>query len=169
MLDVLPQDPESFRKQIKLIVDDMEIAACKIGMIGSIELIDIIHQELSRLDVPIIFDPILASGTRHTFANKDLCQKMITSLLPITTLVTPNSVEAKALTQSDDLNIAAKTLFDYGADSVLITGTHENTENVINTFYVDADSSTAYQWQRLPDSYHGSGCTLSSRIAAPPL
>jgi len=166
VLDVFPQEPEAFRQQINMLVEDMTIAACKIGMIGSIELIDVIHQELSKLDVPIILDPILGSGTGHTFANKDLCQKIITSLLPITTLVTPNSVEAKALTQSDDLNIAAKILFDYGADSVLITGTHENTENVINTFYVDADSSTAYQWQRLPGSFHGSGCTLSSRIAA---
>jgi len=163
---VLPQDPESFRKQIRLILEDMNIAACKIGMIGSIELIDIIYNELSTIKVPVVLDPIVSSATGRAFADEAICNKMVTSLLPLTTIITPNSIEAKALTHSIDLSTAANKLLDYGADSVLITGTHEDTHEVINSFYTKTDSSIDYHWERLSDTFHGSGCTLSSRIAA---
>lgn len=166
VVDVLPQDPESFRKQISLILEDMDIAACKIGMIGSIELIDIIHSELSEINVPIVLDPIMSSATGQAFADEKICKKMIASLLPLTTIITPNSIEAKALTQSNDLTTAANKLLDYGTNSVLITGSHEETDDVTNSFYTKSDSSIDYHWERLPDTFHGSGCTLSSRIAA---
>jgi len=166
VVDVLPQDPEAFRKQIRLILEDINIAACKIGMIGSIELIEVIHSEISGFKVPIVLDPIISSTTGKVFADKDLCQKMITSLLPLTTIITPNSVEAKTLTKLNDLPAAANKLLGYGAGSVLITGTHEDTEDVTNSFYIKPDLSIDYHWKRLSDTFHGSGCTLSSRIAA---
>ena len=161
VIDVLPQDPEPFRKQIRLILQDMDIVACKIGMIGNIDLIDIIHNELSKIRVPVVLDPVISSATGQAFADENLCRKMISLLLPLTTIITPNSIEAKALTHSNDLNTAAKILFDYGTDSVLITGTHEETVEVINSFYPKPGSQTDYHWERLPDTFHGSGCTLS--------
>jgi hydroxymethylpyrimidine/phosphomethylpyrimidine kinase len=164
--EIVPQVADSFDNQIKLIMEDMEIAACKIGMIGSIELIDFIHDALSRINVPVVFDPVISAASGMTFANENICQKMITSLLPLTTILTPNTIEARTLTQLDDLTASANKLLKYGTRSVLITGTHENTDEVINSFYIEPDSPIEYRWQRLPESYHGSGCTLSSRIAA---
>jgi hydroxymethylpyrimidine/phosphomethylpyrimidine kinase len=149
-----------------LILEDMDIAACKIGMIGSVALIDIIHSELTKIQVPIVLDPVISSTTGQAFADEAICKNMLKSLLPLTTIITPNSIEAKTLTQSSDLTTAADSLLDYGTDSVLITGTHEETDNVINTFYTKPGSPTEYHWERLPDTFHGSGCTLSSRIAA---
>jgi hydroxymethylpyrimidine/phosphomethylpyrimidine kinase len=103
-------------------------------------------------------------------------------LLPVTTILTPNSLEAHRLVhgtggfdeagEGDDrlqptLADCAQQLLDLGCLHVLLTGTHANTERVINTLYrrgVGLVRSDA--WDRLPGSYHGSGCTLASAIAA---
>ena len=91
--------------------------------------------------------------------------------MPQATIITPNSVEARRLTQEDgedDLDLAecARRLVAMGCEYVLITGTHENTAMVINTLYGERGRVGAESWPRLPGSYHGSGCTLASAIAA---
>ena len=166
VIDVLPQEPESFRKQIRLILEDMEIAACKIGMIGNVGLIDVIQSELSKIEFPIILDPVISATSGQSFADENVCEKILSSLLPLTTLITPNSEEARMLSQSTDLNAAANKLLDYGTKAVLITGTDEDTDDVINSFYTKNNAVTDYQWERLAGTFHGSGCTLSSRITA---
>jgi hydroxymethylpyrimidine/phosphomethylpyrimidine kinase len=106
-------------------------------------------------------------------------------LLPQTTIITPNSQEARRLArlslaedngedESDaegagddpDLPECASRILRLGCEFVLITGTHENTPQVINTLYNDAGVVRTDTWERLPGSYHGSGCTLASAIAA---
>jgi hydroxymethylpyrimidine/phosphomethylpyrimidine kinase len=164
--EIIPQKPESFSKQIKLILDDMEIDSCKIGMIGSIELIDVIHNKLSKTNIPIVLDPVISATSGQAFTDENMLKKILSSLFPIATLVTPNSEEAKVLSQSTDLNTAANKLLSYGTKAVLITGTHEKTDNVINSFYEENNDGAVYQWERLSETFHGSGCTLSSRIAA---
>lgn len=166
ILDVIPQDPEPFRNQIRLILEDMNIVACKIGMIGSINLLEVIVDELAETNFPIVLDPVMSATTGMKFSDDVICQKLLTSLLPLTTLITPNSNEAKLLTMKDGLSAAANILIDYGTESVLITDTHDNTHEVINSLYIKQDISIEYHWERLPDTFHGSGCTLSSRIAA---
>ena len=165
--DIIPQEPEIFRKQIRLILEDIKIDACKLGMFGSAELVDIVNDELSGTSFPIILDPIIRSGSGTQLADKLVCEKIIKVLAPITTMLTPNSIEARALTQKDELEEAAKQIISYGTDAVLITGTHEKSDSkVINRLYLKNGNTHNYSWQRLPDTYHGSGCTLSSRIAA---
>lgn len=166
LIDVLPQDPEPFRKQIRLILEDFDIVACKIGMIACIKLLEVIVNELADSGLPIVLDPVMSSTTGMQFSDADIRKNILTSLLPLTTLITPNSVEATLLTQENDLNAAANSLLSYGAESVLITGTHARTDDVINTLYTKQDSPIEYHWERLAASFHGSGCTLSSRIAA---
>lgn len=164
--DIIPQKAETFQKQIQLIKDDMKISACKIGMIGSIELIGVIEKELSTLDIPVVLDPVLAASSGQVFADEKISQKILSSLLPLATVITPNANEIRSLTQIADLKEAAKKLLLLGAKSVLLTGADEATENVINTFYSSENEAVGYQWKRLDGIYHGSGCTLSSRIAA---
>lgn len=164
--DVLPQSPEAFRRQIRLLFEDMDITTCKIGMIGNGELVEVIHDELSKRKIPLVLDPVMSATMGQAFTDEELCQKIISLLLPLTTIITPNSVEAKALTHTNDLTAAANKFFDYGVESVLITGTHEDTDDVLNSFYTQRNTPSHYHWQRLPDTFHGSGCTLSSRIAA---
>lgn len=166
IIEVLPQNPEPFRKQIRLILEDMEIAACKIGMIGSLELIDVIQRELSEVNVPIVLDPIISATTGKAFADKAICENLLSALFPLTSLVTPNSDEAKQLSQSSDQEVAANKLLSHGTKNVLITGADEDTNEVVNTLYTSNNPPINYHWERLTGLFHGSGCTLSSRIAA---
>ncbi len=160
------QKPEPFRQHIQAIFADMEIAACKIGLLGAVDLIDVIYEQLSNKAIPIVFDPIIDAGSGAQFSNEAICTKMRETLLPITTIITPNSLEARALANVAELSTAAATLLQFGAQSVLISGTHEHTENVINTFYEHDQTPINYRWRRLASTFHGSGCTLSANIAA---
>ena len=67
---------------------------------------------------------------------------------------------------TEDLKNAGSKLLSRGRGSVLITGSHEESSDVINTLYKRGAPPIEYTWKRLPGSFHGSGCTLSSRIAA---
>ena len=94
-------------------------------------------------------------------------------LLPQTTILTPNSLEARRLIQDEDndddnpdLAECAKRIIELGCEYVLITGTHENTPKVINSLYGEHGLIRSDSWPRLPGIYHGSGCTLASAIAA---
>jgi hydroxymethylpyrimidine/phosphomethylpyrimidine kinase len=94
-------------------------------------------------------------------------------IIPQSTLITPNSLEARRLAHDDEgeeeqltLEICARRLLGSGCEYVLITGTHENTAQVINTLYHRDGALRSDAWQRLPQSYHGSGCTLASSITA---
>jgi len=88
-------------------------------------------------------------------------------LLPRTTLVTPNSLEARSLAYSDGpLDTCAAHLLELGCGAVLITGTHEPGQQVTNRLYRRNAPPDESLWPRLPGSYHGSGCTLASAITA---
>jgi hydroxymethylpyrimidine/phosphomethylpyrimidine kinase len=91
---------------------------------------------------------------------------MLSLLLPLATVITPNSIEARKLAHNaDTLDACANELEEMGCDYVLITGEHENTNHVENHLYANHRLLESFQWQRLPHSYHGSGCTLSAAIA----
>ena len=159
--------------QARLVLEDMPVAAFKIGVVGSIENIAAIAEVVSDYpDVPLIFDPVLASGRGDELATEDMIGTMRELLLPQTTILTPNSREARRLAQSDDdedelaLASAAEKLLALGCEYVLITGTHENTPQVVNTLYGTEGVVRTDSWERLPETYHGSGCTLAAAIAA---
>ena len=87
-------------------------------------------------------------------------------MLPQTTVLTPNSNEARLLApEADSLSACAMALLDKGAEFVLITGTHENTPTVINSLYSNHRLIETFDWDRLDGEFHGSGCTLASSIA----
>jgi hydroxymethylpyrimidine/phosphomethylpyrimidine kinase len=90
-----------------------------------------------------------------------------TDLLPHIVLATPNSEEARRISGKEDLIEAAAEMLSMGCNNILITGAHEKSENVINTFYQGSvENARSLEWPRLPYSYHGSGCTLASAISA---
>ena len=115
----------------------------------------------------MVFDPVLSSGSGYSFSNNNLCDALIELLIPHTTVFTPNSLEARELAPgADNLDAAAQQLLEYGCQFVLLTGSHENTVTVINTLYGNKRPIRSFEWERLPYTYHGSGCTLASAIAA---
>jgi hydroxymethylpyrimidine/phosphomethylpyrimidine kinase len=164
---VLPQAAAAFRAQAATLIADMPVAAVKIGLIGDAQIALAIAELLRGLPgIPVVLDPILAAGGGRALAGQALKQAMIEELLPLTTLLTPNSIEARSLGGSDDLHVCADQLLAWGAQSLLITGTHDDTEQVQNRWYAQAGAAAeVFHWQRLPHSYHGSGCTLASAVA----
>jgi len=170
--DVLPIDADWVSDQARVLLEDMPVAAFKIGLVGSVENCAAIAEVVSDYpDVPLILDPVLASGRGDEMATEDMIDAMREMLIPQTTIITPNSLEARRLADdgSDEersLEDCAKRILEMGCEYVLITGTHENTPQVINTLYGQQGVIRSDSWQRLPGSYHGSGCTLASAIAA---
>ena len=84
------QDPCFFREQIKLIFDDFNVSACKIGMISNSEFVNIIHEELLDIKIPIVLDPVINSGTGENLSPKKTYEKILSELLPLSTIITPN-------------------------------------------------------------------------------
>lgn len=171
--DVLAIDSDWVIDQARKLLEDMPIAAFKLGVLGSIENITAIAEIISDYpEVPVILDPVLASGRGDTLAGEDMILAMRELIVPQTTVLTPNSMEARRLAEEgeegDDPSLAecASRLVMLGCEFVLITGTHENTPEVINTLYGEEGVVRSDRWKRLPGSFHGSGCTLASAIAA---
>ncbi len=170
--DVMALDPGWVVDQARAVLEDMPVHVFKIGMLGSVEIITAIAEVISDYpDIPLVLDPVLSSGRGDEFANEDMVLAMRELLLPQATIITPNSLEARRLAQEDDydapdLGQCGSRLLHMGCEYVLITGTHENSPEVINTLYAAAGIVRSDAWQRLPGSYHGSGCTLASAIAA---
>lgn len=173
--DFLPIDPVWITDQARGVLEDMPVAAFKLGMLGSVEAVVAIAEVIADYpDIPLVLDPVLASGRGDELASEDLIAAMRDLLLPQTTLITPNGIEARRLTEADldededdpDLQVRAEFLLDLGCEYVLITGSHEQTVLVSNNLYSAAGLIQTLDWERLPGSYHGSGCTLASAIAA---
>ncbi len=166
-------DADWVADQARALLEDMPVAAFKIGMLGSVETIAVIAEIISDYpNIPLVFDPVLASGRGDQLSDEEMVDAMIELLLPQTTILTPNSLEARRLAQDDDddsqpgLEACAHQLLKAGCEYVLITGTHENTPQVVNILYGASGQLREDKWDRLPGSYHGSGCTLASAIAA---
>ena len=172
--DILPIDADWIADQARCVLEDMLVAAFKIGVIGSVDAVTAIAEVVSDYpEIPLILDPVLSSGRGDDLANDDIVAAMRELLIPQTTIITPNSLEARrlALNDRDDtddpgLEECAKRLIACGCEYVLVTGTHENTLQVVNTLYGEAGIVSRETWPRLPGQYHGSGCTLASAIAA---
>ncbi len=172
--DVLAMDPEWVVDQARAMLEDVPVAAFKIGLLGSVDNIPAIAEVLADYpDVPLVLDPVLASGRGDELVDDDMLDAMRELLIPQCTIVTPNSIEARrlAINEDDDnddpsLEECAKRILAMGCEYVLITGTHEQTAKVTNTLYSEQGVVSADSWERLPGIYHGSGCTLASAIAA---
>lgn len=172
--DVLPLDAEWVADQARCVLEDMPVTVFKIGLLGSVEIIAAIAEVVSDYpEVPLVLDPVLSSGRGDELATDEMVAAMRELLIPQTTLITPNSLEARRLAaddsdDNDDVSLeeCARRILSMGCEYVLITGTHENTAQVVNVLYSEEGVLRTDSWQRLPGAYHGSGCTLASAIAA---
>lgn len=161
-----PVSAELVTQQAETIMKDIRVDAIKIGLIGSVENLAAIQSILkNNPNIPVVLDTILRAGGGASLSNESIVDKLH-DLLPLATVITPNSDEAQQLVPAaGSLDEAGEALVKAGAKAVLITGTHAHTDDVINTLY-SGENKSSLDWARLPDSYHGSGCTLASAIAA---
>lgn len=165
--EVVTIAPNIVEQQARAVLSDLTVAAIKIGLTGSIQNVNIISALLSEYyNIPVVFDPVLTAGGGFDLTTSSMLHSIRKELLPRCSIITPNSLEARRLTEEEDLELSAKKLLGLGASSVLITGSHEESESVKNRFYRKKRSVLVSEWPRLPETFHGSGCTLASTIAA---
>ncbi|MCK9529351.1 MAG: hydroxymethylpyrimidine/phosphomethylpyrimidine kinase [Gammaproteobacteria bacterium] len=162
-----PVNPALVVEQARAVLEDMPVAAFKIGMLGSVENVEVVHTLLTDYpDIPVVLDPILRAGGGASLTSVDMADAMLQLLFPLAVIATPNSEEARVLApEADTLDACAQELLATGCELVLVTGTHENTRHVDNVLYGNLRRLESFTWERLPHSYHGSGCTLAAAIA----
>lgn len=160
-------DREWVVAQASKIIDDMSIAAVKLGMLGSVGMVDTVLELMQRLpDVPLVCDPVLRAGGGGSLGKNDVGFAMRERLLPIARIATPNLPEARILAELPEgsADACAEKLLPY-CQNLLITGGHGEESDIHNRLYLRDGSSHTFVCQRLPGSYHGSGCTLASALA----
>tara|TARA_B110000003_G_scaffold101692_1_gene103904 strand:+ start:12579 stop:13418 length:840 start_codon:yes stop_codon:yes gene_type:complete len=159
--------------QARSILEDMDVVIFKCGVLSSLENMTAVAEIVADYpNIPLIIDPVLASGRGDDLANADMLLAMTELLFPQSLLITPNSFEARRLVIEDNEEFSSITIEEcaerlrvMGCENTLITGTHEKTDSVINTLFDHQGQPTPFYWDRLPGNYHGSGCTLTSAIA----
>jgi hydroxymethylpyrimidine/phosphomethylpyrimidine kinase len=153
-------DAALVERQAAALLAELKVAAFKLGVLGSEANARAVAAIVaSHPRVPLVVDPVLASGRGEPLASEALIATLLEFIMPRATLATPNSLEARRLG-------GARALLDRGCRYVLVTGTHEQTSDVVNTLYDASGKVREDRWPRLPGSYHGSGCTLASACAA---
>lgn len=168
----LALDPDWVSDQARCILEDIPVVAFKVGVLASSDIVTVVAEIVSDYpDIPLVLDPVFASGRGDEFGGDDLVGAIRELLLPQSTVVTPNIAELRRLAQVDededpDHADCARRLLDAGCEYVLVTGTHDATASVVNTLHHRDGIVRSDTWERLPGSYHGSGCTLASAIAA---
>lgn len=164
---LMPQPPQDIIDQARTLFADFPVAAIKIGLLGHhATALAIRSVLLENPGIPVILDPVLAAGGGTPLAGEQLIDTIVNQLLPLTTVITPNSLEARSLTRQQTLADCGARLLTLGARFALITGTHERSTHVENHLFSCENHREIFTWERLPETYHGSGCTLASSIAA---
>ncbi len=172
---VYPVAPDVVEAQIEAVLADVDIAAVKIGMLGTAAIVSSIAMVLRRFQPPnIVIDPVLRSSTGTGLLKDDALEVFRRELLPLATVLTPNADEAGALIGAKaprsvaEARTVARTLHGMGAQNVLVTGGHV-TPNAPKCVDVLDDGSTVQELQVqrvMAADTHGTGCVLSSAIAA---
>lgn len=164
---VIAVDAGILAEQLALLEQDCRIAAVKIGLLGDASQVAVIASLLDRLRVPAVLDPVLRAGGGSNLVAEALQAALLNDLLPHVSLMTPNAAEARRLAPTaDTLANCADALLARGCGHVLITGGDEPDDPVLNTWYRANGPPQRYTWPRLPENFHGAGCTLAAAIAA---
>jgi hydroxymethylpyrimidine/phosphomethylpyrimidine kinase len=157
---VEPVSAELVARQASVLLAETQVAAFKVGVVASAENAHTIAAiAAAHAQVPLVLDPVLASGRGDALASEGVVQSLLEHLVPHASIVTPNTLEEKRLG-------GARRMLEIGCRYVLVTGTHEERPEVTNRLYDANGLVREDRWPRLPGSYHGSGCTLAAAIAA---
>ncbi|MDX1429123.1 MAG: bifunctional hydroxymethylpyrimidine kinase/phosphomethylpyrimidine kinase [Rhodothermales bacterium] len=161
-------------EQFEAVWDDIRFGAVKTGMLSSAKIIERVARLLAKHkgDVPVVVDPVMISKSGFPLLRDDAVDALITKLLPLATVVTPNTHEASRLAGMEvktaaDAKAAARKILALGPANVIVKGGHlEDEENAID-FLFDGESMHIFAVPRVDSrNTHGTGCTYASAIAA---
>jgi len=170
---VLPIDPEFIDRQIEVVLGDIGADCIKTGMLHSAAVIRALVRrcQASGAGIPIVVDPVMVAKGGERLLQKEAMEALLTELLPMAALITPNVPEAEAMTGVDvrssaDFGVVADRLLAMGAGAVLIKGGHLAGPTVVDVLRTGDGEEYRFEAERLNTrATHGTGCTLASAIA----
>lgn len=159
--------PDLVARQADAVLDDMPVAAIKLGLLGNAEIGEALASVLGRHpELPVVLDPVLVAAGGARLAEQKLVETFHRTLLPMSTVATPNAEEARGLApDASSPAERAATLQASGCPWILHKGADEDTPGVENLLFGPEGHERRFHWDRLEGQYHGSGCTLASAIA----
>jgi hydroxymethylpyrimidine/phosphomethylpyrimidine kinase len=166
-----PVPGEFIVEQVRAVAEDIGVDAVKIGMLGTRETVLAVREALALLPgVPVVIDPVMVAESGAVLLDDPARAAIVTELLPLATVITPNLPEARVLAGSDpegegdDAEALARALHALGPEAVVVTGGHRDTATDV---FFDGAEVALLPGERYPDgAAHGSGCTHSSALAA---
>jgi hydroxymethylpyrimidine/phosphomethylpyrimidine kinase len=160
------------REQINAVASDFEVRAVKTGMLATRELVELVASAIADEQLPnYVLDPVMVATSGDRLLEDDAVHAILSRLLPLATLVTPNLDEARILTgfpvrAVESMRAAAQQLVERGARAALVKGGHLDGDRIVDVFY-DGKEFNEYERSRiLTNSTHGTGCALSAGVAA---
>ena len=163
------------RQQLEAVLEDLPVAAIKIGMLSRRETIDAVAGVIERLapEVPVVLDPVMVASSGDLLLQQDAVEGLRRRLIPLAALTTPNLPELEVLTGElpgesvEEMAAAGQKLLDDGGAAVLVKGGHMRGETCYDVLVTPGNPPMVLQSTRLNSrNTHGTGCTLSSAIAA---
>ncbi len=171
---IYPVPPEFVEAQIEAVLTDIDAEAVKTGMLYSAKLIEIVARQLKKYNARnLVIDPVMIAQSGNRLMKQNAIKALQKYLMPIASVITPNLPEASAILNRnikghEDIKMAARELSAYGSNAVLIKGGHSSGKNSNDLLYTAADDHfVLFKGRRInTKNNHGTGCTLSSAIAA---
>lgn len=164
-------DSITVKKQIEAIFDDIKVDSIKIGMVSNETIINTIYDTLMQYHLPqIVLDPVMVSTSGSCLLNESSIEALVEKLFPIATVITPNIQEAEKLVNMNieceqSMKVACDKLSKLGCKNVLLKGGHLK-DTAVDMLYSNGEYYTFNQNKINNPNTHGTGCTLSSAIAA---
>lgn len=170
---IYPIALEAVADQIESIMEDVLPDAIKIGMVHTPQLVATIVETLQKYSkVPIVFDPVMVATSGHRLIEEETVSMMIKKLFPLATIITPNMDEAGILADMkvetiDDMYLAGERILALGCQRVLLKGGHLEGSTLQSILFDKNLEPQIFESKKIKtNNTHGSGCTLSSAIAA---
>jgi hydroxymethylpyrimidine/phosphomethylpyrimidine kinase len=170
---ILDVPPEFIAAQIDAVFSDLDIAGVKIGMLSRVAAIETVARGLTRHKAKtIVLDPVMVATSGDRLLNPDAVGALRRLLIPRAVVVTPNLPEAAALTGADmarnerEMEIQARQILELGARNVLIKGGHGQGDDSVDLLVGEGEVVRLSAKRIATKNTHGTGCTLSSAIAA---
>jgi hydroxymethylpyrimidine/phosphomethylpyrimidine kinase len=159
--------------QLASVMSDLDVKAVKTGMLANAEIVRAVADDLQRRPKrPVVVDPVMVATSGDMLLDPDAVESVLRRLLPLADLVTPNLAEAARLTERpiattlDEMMAQGRSILAFGARAVLVKGGHGAGSDAIDVL-VSPDGHRTFSGPRFDTPHtHGTGCTLSSAIAA---
>ncbi len=163
---------DSIKAQIRAVVDDIGVDAVKTGMLHTSEIIGVVADELEGLQCPIVVDPVMISKSSTPLLLPEAKETLIKRIFPLSTIVTPNAMEAEAISgirvgTIEEGKRAAEKIASMGPKSVLVKGGHIfETDKAVDLLLHDGEFTLLVGERYQTKDTHGTGCSFASAIAA---